>query len=106
MDFNDTLFEVEFTDECIKEMNEIYQYIDDKLKAGNAAKKLMSEVADRILNLSKLPESYMKIGKIDRLKREYHRIIVKNYIILYSIDFKKRKVFISHMIYGRRNYLE
>lgn len=105
MNFSDTSFEVEFTDECIKEMDEIYQYINDNLKAGSAAKKLMSEVANRILNLSELPELYMKIGKTDKLKRDYHRIVVKNYIILYSIDFQERKVFISHMIYGRKNYL-
>ncbi len=47
----------------------------------------------------------MKIGKVDRLKREYHRMVVKNYVVLYTIDFEKKTVFISRMIYGRRNYL-
>ena len=48
----------------------------------------------------------MKIGKTNELKREYHRIVVKNYVILYTIDLNKRKVYISRMIYGRRNYLD
>lgn len=64
----------------------------------------MTEVTDRVLDLADEPELYMKIGKVDKLKREYHRIVVKNYVVLYTIDFEKRKVYISRMIYGKRNY--
>ena len=105
MDFNNNPFEVEFTEECIEEMMEIYEYISNNLKENNVAKGLMTEVTDRVLDLSNLPELYMKIGKVDRLKREYHRMVVKNYVILYTIDMEKRKVYVSHMLYGRRNYL-
>ncbi len=105
MGFNDELFEVEFTDECIEEMIEIYEYISNQLKEDNAAKRLMTEVTDRVLDLANSPELYMKIGKADNLKREYHRMVVKNYIVLYTIDFEKRTVYVSRMIYGRRNYL-
>lgn len=105
MDFKNELFDVEFTEECIDEMTEIYDYISNNLKEDNAAKRLMTEVTDRVLDLAVSPELYMKIGKVDRLKREYHRMVIRNYIILYTIDFKKKKVYISHMIYGKRNYL-
>lgn len=105
MDSKHEPFEVEFTDECIEEMTRIYEYISNNLKENIAAKQLMTKVTDRILGLANTPELYMKIGKTDRLKREYHRMVVKNYIILHTIDFEKRKVYISHMIYGRRNYM-
>lgn len=97
-------FEVEFTNECIEEITEIYQYISNNLKEENAVKRLMTEVTDRVLDLADEPELYMKIGKVDKLKREYHRIVVKNYVVLYTIDFEKRKAYISRMIYGKRNY--
>ena len=97
--------EVEFTDECIEEIVEFYEYISNDLKENNSAKTLITEVTNRILNLENAPELYMKIGKTDGLKREYHRIVVKNYVVLYTIDFEKKKVFISRMIYGKRNYL-
>ena len=105
MDSRNEPFEVEFTNECIEEMTEIYEYISNNLKEDNAAKKLMKEVTDQVLNLANAPELYMKIGKVDKLKREYHRMVVKNYVVLYTIDFEKKTVFISRMIYGRRNYL-
>ncbi len=105
MDSKNEQFEVEFTDECIEEMIEIYEYISNNLKEDKVAKRLMIEVTDRVLNLANAPELYMKIGKVDKLKREYHRMVVKNYVVLYTIDFEERKVFISRMIYGKRNYL-
>lgn len=105
MDSKNESFEVEFTEECVEEMTEIYEYISNNLKEYNAAKRLMTEITNRVLDLKNVPELYMRIGKTDRLKREYHRMVVKNYVILYTIDFEKRKIYISRMIYGRRNYL-
>ena len=32
MNFDDKTFEVKFTDECIEEMDKIYQYISNNLK--------------------------------------------------------------------------
>ena len=106
MDSKNELFEVEFTDKCIEDMEEIYEYIANNLKENNSAKRLMTEVMDKVLNLKNTPELYMKIGKKDKLKREYYRMVVKNYIILYTVDFDNKKVYISQMIYGKRNYLK
>ena len=92
MNSKNELFEVEFTDKCIEE--------------NNTAKRIMTEVMDKVLNLKNTPELYMKIGKKDKLKREYYRMVVKNYIILYTVDFDNKKVYISQMIYGKRNYLK
>lgn len=105
MVFNSEVYEVKFSEECIEEMADIYKYISNNLKADIAAKRLMSEVTNRILDLAESPQLYSKIEKVDKLKREYRRIVVKNYVVLYTIDSEKRTVYISHMIYGRRNYL-
>ena len=40
-------------------------------------------------------------------KREmkYRRIVIKNYVVLYTIDEENKIVYISHMYYKKRNYL-
>lgn len=106
MDSENNSFEVEFTEECIEEMSEIYEYISNNLKENKAAKRLMSEVLEKVLSFANTPELYMKIGKADKLKREYHRMVVKNYVVLYTINYENKKVYISRMMYGRRNYLD
>ena len=70
-----------------------------------AANRLLSKVRKMTYNLKIFPRLYMKIGKLDRLNNEYHRMVVNNYIILYTIDDINQKVFISHIYYKRRNYL-
>lgn len=103
---NNNLFKIEFTKECIEEVTNIYSYISNNLKDNIAAKRLIEEMMERILDLENFPELYIKIGKTDRLKRDYHKMVIKNYIVLYSIDFLNKKVFISHIIYQRRNYFK
>ncbi len=105
MDSNIEKYEVEFTDDCIEEMDEIYNYISKELVANAAAKKLINQVKQDVLALEISPMLYMKIDKKDKFEREYRRMVVKNYVILYTIDEENKKVYISHMYYGRRNYM-
>ena len=65
----------------------------------------ISKIKLKILNLSDFPELYVEISDLNNLNRKYHRIVIKNYVVLYTIDYKNKKVFISHMYYGRRNYI-
>ena len=106
MDSKNEMFQVEFTEEFIEEITAIYDYISTKIKENKAAKRLINKVLDKVLNLSTSPELYVKIGKVDKLKKEYHRMIVKKYVILYTIDSVNKKVFISHIIYNKRNYFK
>lgn len=104
MDSNYRKFEIEITDECIDEMVEIYEYISINLKEKISAIKLISEVKKKILTLTENPELYVRLRKESRLEQEYHRIIVKNYVVLYTVDYTKNKIFISRMFYKKRNY--
>lgn len=49
MAFNDKNMEVEFTEECVEEMLEIYEYISYNLKENTAAKRFISNVMDKII---------------------------------------------------------
>lgn len=99
-------YSIKFTGKCLNDIDEICKYISDKLKAEKSANRLRIKIKDIVKELSTFPEMYARIDKMDRLKREYRRIPINNYIILYSIDKKKKIIYISHMYYGGRNYLE
>ena len=105
MDFNDDKYIVEFTDDCIEEITGIYEYITYNLKNNFSAQKIIRELLDKILALDHRPKIYIKIHKFDKLKREYRRIVVKNFVALYTIDYSKKKIYISHVFYNKRNYL-
>lgn len=105
MDSKKEIYEIEFTEDCREEIDEIYEYISEKLVAENSAKKLMRKMRDAIMDLSESPNLYMKIEKKDKLKREYRRIVIDNFVVLYTVDESNKKVYIAHMYYGRRDYL-
>ena len=47
-----------------------------------------------------------KIEKTDKAKRKYRRMVVNNYIILYTIDEMKKIIYVAHIHYDGRNYLD
>ena len=56
--------------------------------------------------LENSPRMCTEIEKIDRTERQYRRMIVNNYVILYTIDELEKIVYIAHIYYGERNYLD
>ncbi len=106
MDFNNNnSYLVKITDECYEEMKQIYDYIANNLKADNSAFKLLKSVRMKILKLVEMPKIYSKINKRNRAKMEYRRLVVKNYVILYTVDDNKKIVYISHMYFKGKKYL-
>ena len=61
---------------------------------------------ESIQSLKHSPKLYAEIDKSDELKRIYRRIVIKNFVILYTIDENNSFVYVSHMYYGGRNYLD
>jgi len=96
---------VEFTEDCIDEMDDIYNYIFKELKASESAKNLIHQVRESVLTLERSPNLYPKIEKRDRAEREYRRMVVKSYVLLYTIDECNKIVYVSHMYYNKKNYM-
>jgi len=101
----DENYEVVFTEECRKEIRKVYKYIKENLYADNAARALMNKIEKLISNLASTPKMYVEIKSYMGLKRSYRRIAIDNYVLLYTIDEEKKKVYVSHMYYGGIDYL-
>ena len=99
-------YKLKFTDKCLDDIEEVCQYIEEKLKAKNAANKLRMKIKDSVKSLSTSPEMYAKTEKLDKVKRIYRKIPIDNYVLLYTVDKNNKIVYIAHMYYGGRNYLE
>lgn len=104
MDTNNQ-YKVEFTEECKNEIIKTYSYIKDNLYNETAAQRLMNKVEEYTSNLSYAPRIYAEIDKYKGTKRIYRRIVINNYILLYTIDEENKKVYIAHMYYGGTDYL-
>lgn len=103
MDINK--YDIIITLATYEEINKIYDYITENLYAESAAKRLMKKIEQKIKELQYAPRIHIEVQMVDRLKRRYRKIVINNYIILYTIDEDNKIVFISHMYYSGRNYI-
>lgn len=99
-------YKIIFTEKCLEDIENICEYISKDLKAEQAAIRLRKNIKKKVKNLTNTPEMYEKINKMDRLKRMYRKIVIQNYILLYTIDEIQKVVYVSHLYYGEKNYLE
>ena len=44
--------------------------------------------------------------KKNRTERKYRRMVINNYVILYTIDKAEKNVYVAHIYYGGRNYID
>jgi len=99
-------YKIKLTDEFLEEIDEICNYISTSLKAPDAANRLREKVIYNVLLLEKSPRMFVKIEKMSKTERQYRKIVVNNYIILYTIDEKDKKIYVAHIYYGGRNYID
>ena len=99
-------YEIVISDTCIEEIEENCNYIEKVLKAEQASNRVRDKIRKTIRGLKNSPKIYAKIEKTDRAGRDYRRIVIDNYVIIYTIVEEDKTILISHMYYGGRNYLE
>ena len=99
-------YRVKLTAQFLEEFDEIIDYISSQLKNIDVSNRLREKVTNNILLLENSPRMCTGIEKTDRTERQYRRMIVNNYVILYTIDELKKMVYIAHAYYGGRNYLD
>ena len=99
-------YEIIISETFIEETQEIYDYIKYNLKAEQASSNLRREIQEKIEVLKHSPRIYAKLYKLDRYGRIFRRIVVSHYVILYTIIEERKQVLISHIYYGKRNYID
>lgn len=105
MDTNEQQYKIVFTNDAIIEMDSINHYITKNLYNSQAASRLMEKVEEAIYGLKDMPRKYAVIKKYEELNLQYRRIVINNYAVLYTIDEEEKTVYIVHMYYGERNFL-
>ena len=85
-----------------KEFEDICDYISTQLKEPIIARKIYYRILAKLNSLKYFPEVYIKMQIKDI---EFRRILLKNYVIIYQIDFIYREVLILHIFHGNQDYL-
>ena len=99
-------YKVKLTNQFLDEFEETCDHISNKLKNIDASNRLREKVIYNILLLENSPRMCTEIEKTNRTEKQYRRMIVNNYVILYTINELEKIVYIAHIYYEGRNYLD
>ena len=67
------------------ELQETYLYIKFKLKEPITAKRIYKTIKKEIYSLQYFPERHIKITDYKDKKRNLHRLLIYNYVIIYEV---------------------
>lgn len=86
-----------------RDMAEIVRYIACELHNPDAAQRLATELVDAAERVAAFPYANEGYIPIQRLKHEYRRVIVHNYVMFYWVDEKRHEVTIARVVYVKRD---
>lgn len=99
-------YKVHITKYALAQMDEITHYIADELFSPQAAKNLLSAFKGIAASLESLPFRNPLVDEEKWRKQGIRRIVVKNFIMYYWIDGEKSIVYITAVVYEKRNQLK
>ena len=98
------MYQIGFQESALKEMTEITDYIRYNLKNPVAANRLADDFRKAGNDLLQFPYANPVYRGILPTEHEYRTTIVKNYIMFYWVDERRKLVIVSHVFYAHRMY--
>jgi plasmid stabilization system protein ParE len=98
-------YKIAVSEPAENDLRDIVRYISAQLSAPITAPKMMDTIEEVITGLSDIPKKYPLLSD-DRLKAMgYRKLLVKNYIVFFSVDDNSNIVDVERILYARRDWL-
>jgi toxin ParE1/3/4 len=98
------IYKLKFSMEAAKDLDDLYEYISVTLSATKAATDLMFEIERKISILKEQPFMGTKCEDSPMFELGFRKLIVKNYIVIYSVVKQLKIVNIVRIFYGGQDY--
>lgn len=97
------MYKVKISPEAKDDLAEIKSYISQELCNSQAAVNLVSKITKQMRGLSEYPGIGAPLSSIVDIQTDYRFLFCANYLIFYRHE--DGIVFVSRILYGRRNYM-
>ncbi|MBN2657687.1 MAG: type II toxin-antitoxin system RelE/ParE family toxin [Spirochaetales bacterium] len=92
------------TGKAYDDLRDIYRYIKEVLHNTSSALAIIDEIEQRIMLLEEYPFTGNNAQEHELQTRGYRKLIINNYIALYTVNDKRKEVHIVRVFYGKRDY--
>ena len=87
----------------LKDLDEIWTYINEDLQNPNAAQKRVLKIVESIGRLKVFPEMGTPLSSIVEIKSEYRFLVCGKYMVFYRCT--KSGIYVDRVLYGKRDYM-
>lgn len=98
------MYNIVFSPEAIKDLEETKTYITEELCNEQAAVKIVSKILKDIRMLSQFPESAPLLSSIVDFDTNYRFLVCGNYIAFYRLG--ENEVRVLRILHARRNFMQ
>ena len=96
------MYKLEYLPVAQRDMVEIVRYISGELQNPAAADRLAMELVNAAESILTFPYALPAYQPIRPLKREYRKILVQNFLMLYWVDEEKKLVTVARVVYAKQ----
>lgn len=100
------MYKLEILPICKKDIDDIIYYISHNLKNITAAKQLRNLLISSFDKILEFPYGIPVYDSVKVLKNEYRCFKVKNYLVFYIINEKKKIITIMRVLYKKMNFIK
>ena len=98
-------YKVKLTDHAVAQLREAVIYISKVLQASTVAKHWAARIKKELASLSTMPARYPLTEEDPWHTEGIHKMSVENFLVYYWIDEEKKIVWITAIVYARRDQL-
>ena len=95
-------FNIHILPSAEKSLQEIHDYISNKLRNPDSADKLIDDFAKEFKTIAKTPNAFPKVD-YDKFDRDYYKCRVRNFVGFFTVDEGKGLINIERIYYGKRD---
>jgi len=99
------VFDLKFSETVNNDIISSLEYIKDVLEAPMAAENHYTELKDTYKKLKENPYRRPLVRNKFLASKGIRFIMVKNYMLIYTIDEKSNSVFLYRFMYGKRDWI-
>lgn len=99
-------YKVKINSHAYQDLDSIYRYVSTQLDMPQAAEHIVTDLEQGIKSLARFPERGSIFDAWHSSEQRYHRIIVRDYIIVYTISEKEKEVRVLTVRYARSNLMD
>ncbi|MCL2068045.1 MAG: type II toxin-antitoxin system RelE/ParE family toxin [Treponema sp.] len=98
------MYSVNITEIAEEDILSTIKYISDELKAPKAANDLLNEIEKHEEILGRTPNIYSKVPDEYLATKGLKFVIIKNYLMFFTVEEDEKLVNVIRFLYGRRDW--